>query len=227
MLPLSLSLLPCGFSSSSQANLGILATKPGRACALPRGSAPPLPAQISALRCDRGDEPGEEAGAGRADPSHLPNNGPTASPQPPSRSGSIPAALPPHALVYSQYVFLVSSSTTSGFNLLLDFPMVAGSAVSPGRAASRPHCGGMEGRGGLGGSSRPGYIPRRGRAARPGGERGGWVSLLPGFGRKGERRGRPVCAIVCVRGPGYTHPPRPLPPGAERPRARCGGAEGR
>lgn len=129
--------------------------------------------------------------------------------------------------------------------------MVAGSALGAPSAASpaacRPHCGGMEGRGhppGLGGSSRPGYIPREGAvagegggsAAQPSGEgeggKGGGVSLLAGLGRKAERRsaaGPPcVCAAavrsaVCLRVPGYTRPPPP-PPKARSGRGRAAGA---
>lgn len=72
--------------------------------------------------------------------------------------------------MHSQYVFLVSSSTTSGFNLLLDFPMAMRNGLSAGawRAA-----GPGAGHGGP-------YIPGRSGALR---------SLLPGFGAA-ELRGR-------------------------------------
>lgn len=161
--PSSLSLLPCGFGFwggffflSSQANLRILATKPGGACALPRGTAPaaPMPAGIPAPRCKPRDEPGEEAGAGpasqgrAADPTDPigPRRPPPRHPGPPrgqhprrSAPRFSPFSLGGAGPLYSQYVFLVSSSTTSGFNLLLDFPMVAaGRAVSPGKKRSAP-----------------------------------------------------------------------------------------
>lgn len=105
--PSSLSLLPCGFGFwggffflSSQANLRILATKPGGACALPRGTAPaaPMPAGIPAPRCKPRDEPGEEAGAGPASQGRAADPtdpiGPRR-PPPPAPGASPGAASPP------------------------------------------------------------------------------------------------------------------------------------
>lgn len=120
----------------------------------------------------------------------------------------------------------------------------------------RPHCGGMEGhgdgththtgrgRGCLGGSSRPGYIPRRGagsKAGSGGGWRGRGVVVVVGGGvlccrglaaKEGERRCRAalrvsVCVrVLCVCVCACPWLLAPSPPSAERPRSAAGARRG-
>lgn len=145
--------------SSFPAQRGILATKPGLSLRAAGGAGP---AAVPAT-------PRASAGRNRRYPPPPPSTPPTPHPE--------PRCLPPFPFtprsgpaMHSQYVFLVSSSTTSGFNLLLDFPMAMRNGLSAGawRAA-----GPGAGHGGP-------YIPGRSGALR---------SLLPGFGAA-ELRGR-------------------------------------